>query len=399
MQRFIVPTRVSTLVLTMTISVVAQAGLTDPPAPPEPIWGGTAVPECGWPTTVFMDGCTGTLVHPEVVVFASHCMFFAGGNGPNVATFGENSDSPERTVAIDSCTMFPGWVPDETSFGNDVAFCVLSEPVVDVPIVPILMGCETEMLVPGAPITLVGYGVTDQNMFGIKHEVTTEVNGFEGPEISVGGNGTSSCNGDSGGPAYIQLPDGSWRVFGVTSRGTTGSCATASIYGLIHSHTQWIEGETGIDITPCHDADGTWNPDDGCTEFPLTPAIGESTWEQGCALAQLSDPSASCGEPFGEPAGSSGSSGGDTGLDESTGAAPDDTTGFPGGTGGDSTGAVPPPATDDGNTSDTGGTAGDAGQDDDDNVITCSCRTDAPAPAAAWLLLPLLALRRRRRAS
>ncbi|MCH9688192.1 MAG: trypsin-like serine protease [Deltaproteobacteria bacterium] len=376
----------------MTVSFVAQAGLTDPPRPPQPIWGGTEVPECGWPTTVFMGSCTGTLVHPEVIVFASHCLFSSGGTGPDFATFGENIYSPQRTVAIDSCTMFPGWIPEPSSFGDDIAFCLLSEPMLDIPIVPILMGCETEMLVPGAPVTLVGYGVTNDDGFGRKHEVTTQVNGFDGPELEVGGNGTGACNGDSGGPAYIQLPDGSWRVFGVTSRGTASNCAFPSIYGLIHSHTQWIENETAIDITPCHDADGTWNPDDRCHAFPLTPAVGESCWEQGCALAQLSAPSASCGDPIEEPAGGGSSSGGGTCPDESTGAASGDATGLPGDTGADSTGPAPSPATDS-----TGGTAGDAGQGGDD-MGACSCRTDAPAPAAAWLLLPLLAPRRRRRA-
>src|SRR5690606_4917360 len=145
------------------------------------------------------------------------------------------------------------------------------------------------------PITLVGYGLTNTGSVGIKHEVTTVVNGFEGPEINVGGNGTSSCNGDSGGPAYVQLSDGSWRVFGVTSRGTTGNCADESIYGLIHSHVQWIEDASGLDVTPCHDADGTWNPTETCTNFPLTPNIGETDWLQGCAALRLSTPSATCG--------------------------------------------------------------------------------------------------------
>jgi hypothetical protein len=157
----------------------ARAWTADP-SPPQPIWGGTVVAECGWPTTVYMDGCTGTLVHPEVVVFASHCMFFSGGSGPALATFGEAIDEPTRQVATQSCTMFPGWFPDDTGLGKDVAFCVLAEPVVDVPIVPILMGCETAVLQPGQEITLVGYGVTNDGSAGVKNEVVTTVNALEG---------------------------------------------------------------------------------------------------------------------------------------------------------------------------------------------------------------------------
>src|SRR5690606_35321759 len=194
-------------------------------------------------------------------------------------------------------------------------------------------------LTPGQEITHVVYGVTNGGGVGINTEVVTTVHGLEAPALGVGGNGTRSCNGDSGGPAYVQLEDGSWRVFGITSRGVTGDCADESIYGLIHSHVQWIEDETGLDITPCHDADGTWNPSEGCTEFPLTPGVGESGWPEGCSSLRLSAPSATCGDPFFEDPGTTGEP--DTGgVDESTsGDTTDGTdTGLPGGTAeGDST--------------------------------------------------------------
>ncbi|MCX4247648.1 S1 family peptidase [Paraliomyxa miuraensis] len=366
--------------------------LTTAPLPPQPIVGGAPVEACGWPTTVHLDGCTGTLVHPELVVFAAHCMFFAGGQGPATADFGETVDTLARQVPTAGCTMFPGWVPDETQFGNDVAFCTLAEAVTDVPIVPVLMGCETDVLMPDQEITLVGFGLDDTFSFGTKNEVVTTINGFEGPEINVGGNGTSSCNGDSGGPAYVQLPDGSWRVFGITSRGTSASCDDPSIYGLIHSHVEWIETESGLDITPCHDsADGTWNPGEDCGGFPLTPGIGETSWDQGCGALRLSGPSATCGDPFMEDTGSTGQA--DTGLDESGGSSSDGgstDTGLPGGTASGSTGPL------EGTTGDatTGNTAP---EDDPDTVITCSCSTDAPVPRplALLLLLFLPAIRRR----
>ena len=58
----------------------------------EPIYGGSKVKQCGWPTTVALGGCTGTLVHPELVIFAAHCM--QGSSGPSKATFGDNENSP-----------------------------------------------------------------------------------------------------------------------------------------------------------------------------------------------------------------------------------------------------------------------------------------------------------------
>lgn len=377
-----------TTVACLLLSATAHAGgLTDAPLRPQPIWGGAEVEACGWPSTVYMDGCTGTLVNPELVVFASHCMFFAGGSGPALASFGETVDAPAREVATSSCTMYPGWMPDDSGLGVDVAFCVLAEPVIDVPIVPILMGCETEVLQPGQEITLVGYGVVDNGTFGTKSEVVTTVNALEGEtEINVGGNGTSSCNGDSGGPAYVQLDDGSWRVFGITSRGISGNCADASIYGLMHSHVQWIEDTSGIDITPCHDADGTWNPGDGCTDFPLDPGPGAADWPSGCAGGRLSGPSASCGDPFVEGGtGTTGEADTDT-ADSGTTADPSTTgdTDLPGGTAADESST----------TSTASSTDPTAGAIEDPKG--CDCQTTPRPLGPLGLLLLLLPLTRQR---
>lgn len=376
----------------LLLSTTAHArAVTGAAPPPQPIWGGTVVEECGWPTTVYMDGCTGTLVHPEVVVFASHCMFFSGGSGPAFASFGETIDQPARQVATQSCTMFPGWVPDESGLGKDVAFCVLAEPILDVPIVPILMGCEAEVLAPGQEITLVGYGVTNNGSAGIKNEVVTTVNALEGAaEVNVGGNGTSSCNGDSGGPAYVRLPDGGWRVFGVTSRGVSGSCADASIYGLIHRHVQWIEDGSGIDVTPCHDADGTWNPSEACTEFPLDPGLGAAGWRAGCAAGRLSGPSITCGDPFEEEEGTGTTGEADTGLDESTSGSSSSDTGLLEGTATDSSTGIAVESS-----SSTSDGTDTAGADDEDTG--CSCRAGARFPRALVLLLLAVPLLRRRR--
>lgn len=369
--------------LTLAVATSAQAASLSSETDPSGIYGGAPSAACAWPTAVFMEGCTGTLVHPEIVVYAAHCLFFAGGVAPTVAVFGEQAGSPQREVDVVGCQMSEGWTPGNPEFfGDDVAICQLAEPVLDVEIVPILMGCENELLVEGQEITLVGFGITDTGQNGIKHEVVTTVNHIENDEVNLGGGGTSSCNGDSGGPAFIQLDDGSWRVFGVTSRGESGSCADPSFYGQISLHVPWIEELSGIDITPCHDADGTWNPGDGCTEFPMSPGVAASDWAAGCGGGELSLPSQTCGEPFGGGGSTGDSTGGDeTGLDESGGSSTGE---LPGGTvaGSDSSG------------SDSTGASG--GEDTDGGG--CSCRSDsAGSTAGAWLLLGGLLFARRRR--
>lgn len=389
-------------VLALVSNTAFAAGVATPSAEPLHIYGGAATPTCGWPTTVFVDGCTGTLVHPEVVVFAAHCMFFAGGASPPAIGFGEAAAALERVVPTADCTMFPGWMPDESGFGFDVAFCVLAEPVTDVPVVPILMGCETEILQPDQEITLVGFGATETGMFEVKHEVVTTINGSENAtELLVGGNGLSSCNGDSGGPAYVQLEDGSWRAFGITSRGTSADCNQESIYGLIPAHVEWIEETSGIDVTPCHDANGVWTPTEECTEFPMTPGIGESTWAEGCSLSRLSAPAATCGTPFGEDTGNTGGvttgTGTSTGDASGTADASDQTGGSSGGGETGETGTDASPSTTEASTTGVGTeTDAPAGQDDPADDSGCGCTT-GPVPSIGLFPLGALLFSRRRR--
>ncbi len=253
---------------------------------PQGIYGGTEVAACGWPTTVSMEGsCTATLVHPQVVIFAAHC-----GGGYNQIWMGEDINNPTRTLKPEFCRTFSG-----NQSGTDFAFCKLSEPVLDVPIVPVLMGCETELLQPGQEVTIVGFGNADNGPYGIKREVTTTINNIQGNEAFIGGNGKDSCQGDSGGPVYIKLADGTWRVFGITSYG--GQCGTGGFYSLMHNGMQWFEQESGIDITPCHNSDGTWQPGAGCLQFPTDPGPGGGSWPSCGGGALSSGPSMTCGAP------------------------------------------------------------------------------------------------------
>jgi MYXO-CTERM domain-containing protein len=97
----------------------------------------------------------------------------------------------------------------------------------------------------------------------------------------------------------VKLADGSWRVFGIDSSGTGESCGAGDLMALIHPAVPWIEMTSGVDITPCTDADGTWNPSASCTGFSLAPDSTGRSWDDGCAEPILSGREATCGPPFG----------------------------------------------------------------------------------------------------
>jgi MYXO-CTERM domain-containing protein len=269
----------------------------DAPRPAPKIYGGEPTGPCAWPTTVSVAGvCTGTLVDPEIVVYAGHC-------GPAAwVWFGERLDDPDagRVVDTEYCALYPGY--DGIATNTDFAFCKLVEPVTDVEIVPILMGCETSLLKPGAEVVAVGYGLDEFGGYGVKRMVGLPIVAIsKSGEVEAGGDGKSICNGDSGGPLFLRLPsqldpERSWRVFGVTSWGPI-DCALPQHFGTLHSVVGWIEQRSGIDITPCHNADGSWQAGPGCGRFPLDPGAAGGAWKSGCDEQIVGGPCSSCGPP------------------------------------------------------------------------------------------------------
>lgn len=277
-----------------SLAGAAELPLVDPPRP-QKIAGGEAAQECAWPDTVAVTGggglCTGTLVHPRLVTYAAHC-----GDANKQIKFGESSTGAAYTRQVERCLANPDYV-GTTDQAHDWAFCVLAEPITEIPFTPPLYGCELEVLEPGLEVVIAGFGNdSDTGGSGTKRWATTTVVSTFGNTINIGGDGTSTCSGDSGGSAFVQMADGSWRAISMVSTGV--GCGLAGVHALMHPAIPWIESESGIDITPCHDAEGNWQPSPNCDGFFAGGSMGYGSWENWCAGTPRSGPASTCGEPF-----------------------------------------------------------------------------------------------------
>lgn len=271
------------------LSLRAQAHAVDlaPTAPR--IVGGTPSQECGWPSTLGVGNCTGTLVHPRLVVYAAHC-----GSKMSKVLFGPSTKTPARSVATSKCEIYPnGGV-----IGDDVAYCLLEEAVTDIPVIPPAMGNDTVHIEQGQTVWAVGYGFYNEDReYGLKHEVDLSITGFMSPEQKIllaGGGGKDACQGDSGGPLFMELPEGrGFRLIGVTSFGFEGEagsqglpCGYGGGWAVLHHYIPWLESQSGLDITPCHDAHGNPDPDKRCGAAPLNPSAASGEWPNDCDFGE-----------------------------------------------------------------------------------------------------------------
>jgi uncharacterized protein (TIGR03382 family) len=303
----------------------------DPPlvSDPDPaaINGGETVEPCGWPSVVLLRGngylCTGNLIHPEIVATAAHCI--AVMEPDTEVEFGDTANTANAKVDVEYCTGSPDFIDTKdgtipfAEVGNDWGFCKLVAPITDVEPIPVIYGCEMDLIQPGTEIVRVGFGretLSTEQFF--KRQLETQINeiAFTGAngwatQLTEGGNGEGTCPGDSGGPSFIRVPaaDGgedAWRMVAIQStqpledgEGNEIECGDApNNTAVISQGVEFIESESGIDITPCFDTAGGWDPTFECQDFPIDPAAGGGSWAMGCEPGPLSGFSAACGVSF-----------------------------------------------------------------------------------------------------
>ena len=196
------------------------------------------------------------LVAPRVVLTAAHCLPL----GVDRIQFGHRIGHGRQARVIET-HVHPSYSEDLVP-SNDIAVLVLDHdaPEAAAPVAS-KAACDE-----GDNLHLVGFGYSDPELaigFGTKREVNVVMappstlsaeeeriaewkHGYEADhELFAGrrGLGKDSCNGDSGGPAYIRVNNG-WMLAGLTSRASydaVARCGDGGIYTRITPYRDWVE--------------------------------------------------------------------------------------------------------------------------------------------------------------
>jgi hypothetical protein len=227
-----------------------------------PVIHGSITPEGMFPATgallydqgggSYAFGCTGTLVAPDVVLTAAHCLYDLI-SGPGVPAFTLKSDARAllSTDIVPGRAKFPHPQFDLAGANqlsapaviNDIGILRLATPITTVEPEYLASVEEAEGIVVDVPVDIVGYGLTDPNLqiAGVKENATSVLTMIGTHEVYVGNPGDAqNCNGDSGGPAYAAVGvGGARRLVGIVSRGQPG-CAEGGLDTRPEAYRDWI---------------------------------------------------------------------------------------------------------------------------------------------------------------